>query len=171
MPAFQCDDANRLARERILPHLRSTGYRIPAKLVPELIAIDGDGVGSGTINECRGAGFQVVDLKSGSSAIFIKGWSEKFLNLRAQMHWQMMLDLKHGRVAIPDDPELFGDLTAVKWGTNNGDIFMEKKEKVIERLRRSPDKGDACIYWNWVRQHSGHVAPKPGSYVTAGLRG
>jgi hypothetical protein len=170
--AFHCDDANRLADDWIIPNLRpGVGWLKAPKLTPERVAVDADGVGAGTVNEARRVGFRVVALKSGSSPIYIKGWVEQFQNLRAQMYWQMMLDLKNQRIGLPDDPELFGDLTAVKWGTKGGVIFMEEKKKIIERLRRSPDKGDAAVYWNWIRQHAGFVPPKKGSYVTAGLKG
>lgn len=31
-------------------------------------------------------------------------------------------------------------------------IKIESKSEIKKRLRRSPDKGDAYVYWNWVRK-------------------
>jgi hypothetical protein len=36
----------------------------------------------------------------------------------------------------------------------NGVIKVESKEEIKKRLGRSPNKGDAVIYWNWVRRRT-----------------
>jgi hypothetical protein len=40
------------------------------------------------------------------------------------------------------------------WTTKNGKIVVESKEDFKKRLpgRRSPDKGDSWVYWNWISQ-------------------
>jgi hypothetical protein len=76
---------------------------------------------------------------------------ELFNNLRSQMWWQLRDDLQHGRVALVEDDELFNDLTSVTWKTQGGKIVVESKEDQKKRLGRSPNKGDAAVYWNWVR--------------------
>jgi len=50
-----------------------------------------------------------------------------------------------------EDEELFNDLTAVTWKTQGGKIIVESKEDIKKRLGHSPNKGDAAVYWNWVR--------------------
>jgi len=75
-----------------------------------------------------------------------------FLNLRAQMWWQMRMDLQHGRIALPDDPELRRELLTPRWEVRNGKIVIEAKEEIRKRLRgRSPDKAEAAVLWAWVR--------------------
>lgn len=78
--------------------------------------------------------------------------AERYNNLRSQMWWQMREDLRLNRVALPDDDELFRDLTTPTYKTQGGAIVVEQKEEIIKRLGHSPDKGDAAVYGNWVRR-------------------
>jgi hypothetical protein len=61
------------------------------------------------------------------------------------------------------------------WTTRNGKIAVESKDDIIKRLRRSPNKGDAAVYWNWVRRRPGRdiIQDLPGepSVVVAALEG
>jgi hypothetical protein len=117
-------------------------------------------VGAGGVNELRRLGAKAVQpLNSGEGPWEIGGKHDKdeeFKNLRAQMWWQLRKDLQAGRIALPNDPELADDLCVVQWQTRNGKIVLEEKEDFKRRLpgRRSPDKGDAVVMWNWVRQFS-----------------
>ena len=63
----------------------------------------------------------------------------------------MAEDLRLGRVALDNDPELFTDLCTPTVSTDSGKISVESKGEIKNRLRRSPNKGDACCYGNWVR--------------------
>jgi hypothetical protein len=47
---------------------------------------------------------------------------------------------------LPDDRELLADLCAPRWEPTSRGIKIESKEEIIERIGRSPDKGDAAIY-------------------------
>jgi hypothetical protein len=94
--------------------------------------------------------------------------SEKFANLAAQMHWQMRLDLQRGLIALPDDEELYADLIARKWSLRNSVITMDDKTRVKAMLGRSPDKGDAAVMWNWIRQYD-PTAAFSGKYAVAGV--
>ena len=58
------------------------------------------------------------------------------------------------RIALPNDPVLFKDLTAPMFDTKSGKIRVEPKESLRDRLGRSPDKGDALAYGNWVRRRT-----------------
>lgn len=62
-----------------------------------------------------------------------------------------MLDPNSGEeLALPPDDDLTGDLTAPRWTmTSGGKIKVEPKEKVKERLGRSPDSGDATVMCVW----------------------
>lgn len=153
--SHRCPDANAFARQQVVP-------LIGRDLAAERVGIDSVGVGAGSVNEALRLGHHVVSLNGGASMIFVPGDSEKYENLRAQMYWQYREDCRTGNLAMPPeaDEELDGDLTAITWGTRNGKIFVEKKENIVPLLGRSPDKGDAAVYWNWVRRDRGFHAPR-----------
>lgn len=140
---FQCPNANQLGRD-VLAEAHAS------KIVPELVGVDSVGVGAGTVNVLHDADFWVHTLNGGAKPAE-NGDAERFLNLRSQQHWQMREDLQHARIVLPDDPELWEDLTMPTWETRNGKIVVESKEDIKKRLGRSPNKGDAAILWNWVR--------------------
>lgn len=82
-----------------------------------------------------------------------------FENMRAQMYWQLHLDLKAGEIAIAiTDPEILTRLReeciAPKYTQSKNAITVESKDKIKERLpnNRSPNILDALVYWNWVRK-------------------
>lgn len=77
--------------------------------------------------------------------------SEQYDSVVSQVKWRMREDLRMGTVALPNDEELFRDLCTATYTTRNGKICVEGKESIMKRLRRSPDKGDACSYGNFVR--------------------
>jgi hypothetical protein len=70
----------------------------------------------------------------------------RLANLRTLLYWRLReaLDPETGDdLALPPDPELLADLTAPRFEVRSGAIHVEAKEKLKERLGRSPDKGDA----------------------------
>ena len=140
-----CPDANLFASQTVVPMMR--GNRVDEKSV----GIDSIGVGAGAVNELLRLGYLGITKLAGSAAPDASEEEEVFGNLRSQMWWQMRLDLQHGMVVFPDDPELFQDLTTPRLFTRSGRIYIESKDELKKRLKRSPDKGDAAVYWNWVR--------------------
>jgi hypothetical protein len=160
---FPCPDANLLG-SRVAIEMAAWGVH------PRYVGVDSVGVGAGCVNELKRMGSIVQSLNGGERA-----WptmdedfdvdegerkvtnEERFRNLRAQMHWQLRMDLQAGRVALPNDEELFRDLVAPKWEPKNGVIVVESKEEIREWLKRSPNKGDAVVYWNWVRRRKPEV--------------
>jgi hypothetical protein len=71
-----------------------------------------------------------------------------FTNLRAYAYWSLReaLDPRTGDgLALPPDPELLADLTAARWEMRAGGVAVEAKERVKERIGRSPDCGDAVV--------------------------
>ena len=165
--AFPCPDANRL------------GFQVAVEIElqridPQHVGVDSVGVGAGTVNELKRLHCYVQALNGGASPEFeLEGEEDgagravldetRFANLRAQMWWQAREDLQHGRIAIPRDEELWRDLTTPRWWTRNGKIYVEPKEEIIKRLGRSPNKGDAFVYGNWVRQRG--KLPEPETEI------
>jgi hypothetical protein len=140
---FPCPDALQLG-VRVMAEMTATGVE------DHHVGIDSVGVGAAPVGLLRATGQIRIHALNGGERAYPTG-DEKFANLRAQMWWQMRLDLQRGDIALPDDEELFQDLTAPEWETRNGVIYVESKEALRARLKRSPDKGDAAVYWNWVR--------------------
>lgn len=145
---FQCEDANQLGKRDVYTLMRQHD------ISPYMVGVDGVGVGAGTVNALKEAGYAIRNLGGADSPIE-QGTEEEFNNLRSQMYWQLREDLRNGVVGFPQDEELFADLITPKWFTRNGKIVVESKEDIRKRLGHSPNKGDAVVYWNWVRHTSG----------------
>lgn len=77
-----------------------------------------------------------------------------FFNNRSKVLWRFREALDPSQpggspIALPPDPELISDLTAPTFEVTARGIKAETKEDVMEKLKRSPDKGDAvCISWS-----------------------
>lgn len=74
----------------------------------------------------------------------------KFTNKRSAAYWMMREALDPGQpggspIALPDDPALIADLTAPTFEPTPNGIKLEPKDKVMERIGRSPDRGDAVV--------------------------
>lgn len=146
--SFQCPDANVLGTQ-LAAEMRER------KILQGRVGVDGVGVGVGTVNELRRNRFAVQALLGGIPARDLPQMFkvEKFKNLRSQMYWLARIDLQNGVIILPNDEELFEDLVALTWQDKDKAIEVETKDSVKEKLGgRSTDKGDAFVYWNWVRQ-------------------
>jgi len=167
---FQVNDANDVG-DRVY----NEAHNPDAPVDPRYIGIDSVGVGASAVNHMRRLGLKVRHIGGGRKAV--PGldqdtlWSttepdlegnlkpsgpriieaERFADLRTQVHWRAREDLRLGRVALPYDEELFDDLCAATWTTRNGMIVMDSKDDVRAVLGRSPNKGDAFVYGNFVR--------------------
>lgn len=74
-----------------------------------------------------------------------------FVNKRAQYAWELKeaLDPNSGiDLMLPDDQELLGDLSAMRYKVVSNRIKIELKEEIKSRLGRSPDCGEAVILAN-----------------------
>lgn len=154
---FQCPDSNQLGKREVATLIKQE------KIKPELVGVDGVGVGAGTVNGLKELKYDVKSLIGSESPVKQPG-EEQFNNLRSQMYWQLREDLRNDLINIPNDTDLFADLTVPKWITRNGMIVVESKEEIKKRLGHSPNKGDALVYWNWVRGHRFKPTMKVYSY-------
>ena len=111
--------------------------------------IDVIGVGSSAYDIARMKSLNVnpVNFAERSEATDKSGQLH-FINLRAEAYWRLReaLDPDHGDgLALPNDPELLGDLRAPRWVMQSNGIKVEPKEDIKKRLGRSPDCGDAVV--------------------------
>lgn len=114
-----------------------------------MINIDVIGVGSSVFDLCVGQGLNAhaMDARHGTKARDSAGVLG-FYNKRAEWWWKLReaLDPLHGDdLALPPDRELLADLTSARWEPRSNGILIESKDDIIERIGRSPDKGESLI--------------------------
>lgn len=108
---------------------------------PEAVFIDAGG-GSGVIDRLRQLGHSVIEIPFGGRA----NRPDLYANRRMEMWAETAKWLRSGG-AIPPDTTLQADLCAPTYGFNaSGLRVLEPKEKLKERIGRSPDVADAlCL--------------------------
>ncbi len=113
--------------------------------------IDTIGEGAGVysrLKELRQSVYSVKHSESGKDKKDITGELE-FLNVRAWLHWCLRdaLNPEHdAKLALPSDDELIQELTAPTFEVmSNGNIKIESKKNIKDRIGRSPDKLDSLL--------------------------
>lgn len=72
----------------------------------------------------------------------------RFKNQRSQWWWKMREELDPANntgLILPPSKELLADLTAPKWELQGSTIYVESREEIIKRIKRSPDYASAYI--------------------------
>jgi len=109
---------------------------------PSAVKVDATGIGMGVSDRLR----EIYDEEM--SVAFIGGAKavedERFFNTRAEAFWQLRERFEEDRISIPEDPELMGQLSTIRW-TRRSDrrILIESKDRMKKRGLKSPDKADA----------------------------
>lgn len=122
--------------------------------------IDTIGLGAGVYDRMRELHLRAVPYV-GSSRTTARDRSGKygFVNVRSAAYWHLreLLDPAYEpTLALPPDDLMVSDLTTPTWQITTGlppKIQIEKKEDVVERLGRSPDRGDAVVMALWADRH------------------
>lgn len=179
MQEFFCPDANYLAWNvmkedheiRTMSKNLTADYNVvynTSKLKdfnvsPNHIGVDVVGVGVATINTFWNAGIKAIGLQGGQLEDFIKKDKEgkplyEFSNLRSQMYFEAMLDLRNCKIRINLPGKVYialkKELITMKYRIMGGKIAVEAKEDIKKRLGgKSPNMADAFVYWNWVRKN------------------
>ncbi len=130
------------------------------------IIIDmGGGYGGPAFEAMEQNGLPVVAYKGSSgTADRTRDRQLGFSNVRTASYWAIreMLDPSQpggATAALPPDPELVSDLTAVTFKITSRGIQAETKEDVVKKLKRSPDKGDALVIaWTQGPKASTHAS-------------
>ena len=150
--AFPCPRVDLLATSQVYSRMQLK------KIDAGYVGIDGVGVGASTVNKMYELGEEIVNIQSGGGQIELPDTEQKmheiFNCLRSQGWWILARDLERpdSHLVLPYDKELFNDLCTPTWETRSGKICIEAKEAIKKRLGRSPNKGDAVMYWNLVRR-------------------
>lgn len=140
--------------------------------------IDVIGVGAGVYDRGKEVGLKAVAyVGSGKTPVRDRSRKFGFVNTRsaAYYHLRELLDPAYEpTLMLPPDDLLVSDLTTPTWAITTGvppKIQVEPKDKVMERLGRSPDRGDAIAMAMWADrlQGAGHHAAPVGSMPTTGL--
>ena len=103
------------------------------------IYIDATGIGASVVDSARNMGLAVLGILPGMGAA-----ANNMANKRAEMYWRMRATLQANAISLPQDDYLVGDLCAAKyWYDGQGRVLIEPKDKIRDRLNRSPDSADA----------------------------
>lgn len=177
---FQCPNATHLGYNLFMSdvELMQEGYNVygmpkiqELDISADCIGIDAVGVGVATVNALLDHGLEPQALQGGSwkevipteekvdyvKDVKISKPMYGFNSLRSQMYWEAREDLRKGEVSIKlADPTMLNalrkELTVPKFDPKGGSIAVEPKEKIKQRLGKSPNVADAFVYWNWVRK-------------------
>ena len=133
-----------LQAHRGLDTMKLTGLVVDAinTWEPDEVVVDEVGIGAGVVDRLKELGHQVQGINVGTAARD----SEHYANLRAEGYWNLRQLFLDGRVGIPQDNELVGQLAGLRYSFNSlGKVLIESKEEMRRRGTPSPDKADALV--------------------------
>ena len=109
---------------------------------PDRIVVDEIGVGAGVVDRLKELKLPVTGINVGRPA----RQRTLFANLRAEGYWRLRELFSQSQVAIPNDPELAGQLSSLRYSYNSrGQLIIESKDDARARGIPSPDKADAMM--------------------------
>lgn len=116
---------------------------------PAYINVDVNGIGSSVFDHLK-VMYDCVRPFNGAegSEYRDKSGKLKMRNKRAEMYWRMRDALDPQGVddlALPPDTELLADLCSARYSVTSAGVLVEEKEKIKERIGRSPDVGEAVM--------------------------
>lgn len=152
------------AELKVVPGVETpTGNEVAGLLIAErrngaTIVIDmGGGYGGAAKMRLEDNGVEPIVAYKGSQKSVRRTADQQFgfYNKRAEAYWRLREALDPGQdggspVALPPDTELLADLTAPRFEIVSQGIKITPKDKLIEELGRSPDKGDAVVMANFA---------------------
>jgi hypothetical protein len=124
--------------------MQLTGWVVSAikEFGPARIYVDEIGVGAGVVDRLREEGYNVRGVNVARSA----RQDNLFANLRAEGYWRLRELFAAGRISIPQDNQLMGELAALRYTYDSqGRVLIESKESIRQRGLPSPDKADALM--------------------------
>jgi hypothetical protein len=131
----------------------------------ERAIVDVIGVGAGVYDRLREMNERPLAYAgSGKAPTRDRSRQYGFTNVRSAAYWNLreILDPAFDPVvALPPDELMISDLTTPTWSVSTGvppKIAIETKDKVVERLGRSSDRGDSVVMAMWADRHRGEGA-------------
>lgn len=125
-----------------------TRQAIGGFLSPDII-IDVNGIGSSVYDHVKVMYNGAIPFNGAEGSSYRdKSKKLKMRNKRAEMYWRMRdaLDPQGGDdLALPPDTELLADLCSARYSVTSAGVLVEEKEKIKERIGRSPDIGEAVM--------------------------
>lgn len=107
-----------------------------------MICVDGVGVGAGVVDRLKQLGLPVIDVQSAEKPIDTRTYANK----RAE-NWGRMKEWIISGGILPNDPELFKQLTSLEYGLNRRlQIILQSKEDIRRHGGVSPDIADALAF-------------------------
>ena len=115
-----------------------------------LVVVDAIGVGSAVVDALEGKLARFSGMNVSKTCPYLDRMRKfKFKNMRAYIHWLLREALDPegpDPLALPPDPGLLGELTAVDWQLRSEGIGVDDKDTIKERIGRSPDHLDALTF-------------------------
>lgn len=127
-------------KERDITQLCLRVNQVIAENYPDIVFVDGTGIGAGAVDYLRAMGHDnIVEVHGGEAP----SDNKVFLNKRIEM-WDRMRRWLEG-ADIPDDAQLLIDLTTPEFAfeQRSQKMRLESKEDMKKRGADSPDSGDA----------------------------
>jgi hypothetical protein len=148
------------------------GLAIAANRNHSPIHIDVIGVGSSPYDFLKEARQQVLGVNvSEKSGARDKSGRLGFFNQRSEHIWRLreLLDPEaNNNIALPPSKRLLADLCAPKWKLRGSQVYVESREDIVDRIKRSPDHLSAlalaCINTPKMRNMPGMSSRKPRDY-------
>lgn len=116
---------------------------------PQDVIIDTVGVGGGVYDTMKKRGYKPVAFIGGATAESSPAFFT-FANKRAEGYWLLREAIRNGELELTDDPELRKECLAIRYSTNEKTIAIEKKDKLKQRIGKSPDNADALSMAVWL---------------------
>jgi len=109
-----------------------------AKQRPYQIFVDTIGLGAGVYDRLKQLSYPVFP-----AIVSQRATRQELKNMRAEMYFNLKDKLELG-LKVVNDSDLLMELTNIRYiFDNQGRLFLEPKEKLKQRLGRSPDCADA----------------------------
>lgn len=116
---------------------------------PAYINIDVSAIGSSAYDHLKVMYNNVIPFNPAEGSEYRdRSGKLKMRNKRAEMYWRTRdaLDPVNGDdIALPPDTELLADLCSARYEVSSAGVKVEDKEKIKERIGRSPDVGEALM--------------------------
>lgn len=136
-------DARSIQRKKFkgltITKLAEVAMREADRFRPDAIVVEATGVGAGLVDIMRDRGYKVTEVHPGAAAHEFN----LYVNRRAE-YWSDMAKWIEEEGCIPDDKDLFDQLTTIRYSLDRHEqrVKLEPKEEIKKRGLPSPDDAD-----------------------------